>query len=493
MPIVPKAERSVRPRAPVVRTPDVGGTVPGAFGEDVAKAQIELGATGVKAGTTLLQHMARQKYYRDQEIGDSQGNKLNDFVTNSLYSTEEVDIDIPSADGTSVSAKVQKGYLNRQNHAAFGSYEGLKNDLETRKSEDIAALGDNATAINRYMARYNSVYKTSLKSTLAHEATEARSGARNTIYETVAQELTKLPALTDEERKETVAGVDKRFDEGYASGLFTFEQVQNGKDTFRYGVFLTDYKKDDIPPVILEEKLKTNAYGLSVEKLKKATTLYNTEKTRIKNEREEELDQMAFDNTLNEQTIDLYVIEGRIKPKSGTTRKAALIAEEAKNPDPFAYNSIVERAESVETMGERWYWHTRTQKEKEERFREASTLRNDVLRMRTEGKLTKDESSEILKKMGNAIEDFAPYKEGIVEIKQFANRNYGPAERDKVKKLLYQDFMQKIDNKVDPVKAVKDVKRNLYPGYKFEDLELTAKETGFTVNQVYKILLNKKK
>lgn len=486
MPIVPKAKRRIQPQAPVVRTPDVGGTVPGAFGEQVAEAQVGLGAAGVKLGSQLLKHMARRKYYRDQEIGDDKGNKLNDFVTNSLYSTEEVDIDIPSADGTSTSAKVQKGYLNRQNHAAFGSYQSLKGDLEARKLEDITALGNNPTAVNRYLARYDSVYKTSLRSTLAHEAVEARNGARNTIYETVTQELVKLPTTNDEERKEIVAGVDKRFDEGYAAGLLTFDEISKGKDSFRYGVFLTDFKAD--MPLVTKKKLDSNEYGLSTGSLKKARTLYNNEITRIQNEHEEELDQLDFTDSLDEKTVDLYVNNGWIEPKSGNTRKAALIAEEAKNPDLFAYNSMMERAASVEKIGDRWYWHTRTQKEKEERFKEAALLRRDVLRMRTEGKLTKDESREILKETGNALEDFAPYKMGILQLKGFADRNYTPEEKDTVKKELYQNFMSKVRNKVDPVLAIAQAKDEFIKGKRPEVAQYVVSETYNTPYGAIKIV-----
>ena len=188
---------------------------------------------------------------------------------------------------------------------------------------------------------------------MKHEATEQRNGSRNTVWETAARKLKQLPLLDEEGVKATVADVDKRFDEGYAAGLFSFEEVKQGKDSFRYGVFLTDF--NIATPEITKKKLDAKEYGMSAESHKKATTLYNTEITRIQNESEEELDTMDYNNTLTDKTIERYVAEGRIDSKSGKARKEALISEEAENPDPFAYNSMLERASDVSHMNKKWW------------------------------------------------------------------------------------------------------------------------------------------
>jgi len=473
MPIVPKSERRVQPQAPRVQIPDVGTVVPGAFGEDVAKAQAELGAAGVKAGTTLLQHMARQRYYREEAIGEDAGNKLDDFALRASYSPVDEDIEVPGPDGTTTT--IQAGWLNT---SAYGADKTLQKGTQALKAfyDNTLKTLPSDVSKRKLTERYNSTLKTWSKAWMKHEADQMNVGAQNTVYETVAATLAKIPTLNAEDRKEAMADVDKKFDKGYAQGLFTFEQTQDNKDNFRYGVFLTDYKTD-IPPAILEEKLKTNTYGMSVEKLKDATTLYNKEKTRINNEHEEELDQMEFEGTLNKQTIDRYVIEGRIKSGIGNDRNAALIAEEAKNPDPFAYTSTLERAASVKGIGYSWYWPSRSQKEKEERFREAAKLRSDVLKMRIEGKLTKDESKEIFKEMGNALEDFAPYKDGILQLKGFTDRNYTPEEKDTVKKELYKNFMDKVKNKVDPVLALAQAKDEFIKGKRPEAAQYVVGET----------------
>jgi len=484
MPIVPKAERSVRPRAPVVRTPDVGGTVPGAFGEDVAAAQASLGAAGVKAGTTLLQHMARQKYYREEAIGENAGNKLDDFALRASYSQIDEDIEVPGPDGTTTT--IQGGWLNT---SAYGADKTLQKGTQALKDYYNNTLETLPSDVSKrtFTERYNSTLKTYSKTWMKHEADQMKVGAQNTVYETVAATLAKLPTLDEEGIKEATAYTDKLWDKGYAQGNFTFEQVAKGKDDFRYGVYLTD-RKSDIPPVILEKKLKTNAYGMSVEKLKQATTLYNKEKTRIETENEEELDQMEFEGTLTLETIDRYVIEGRIKPGNGNDRKAALIAEEAKNPDPFAYTSTLERAASVKGIGYSWYWPSRSPKEKEERFREAATLRRDIFRMRREGKLTREQGIKIIAKMGNALEDFAPYKEGILQLKGFADRNYTPEEKDIVKKELYQNFMSKVQNKVDPVLAIAQAKDEFIKDKRPEVAQYVVGETYDTPYGAIKVL-----
>lgn len=244
----------------------------------------------------------------------------------------------------------------------------------------------------------------------------------------------------------------------------------------RNQLFINDLQTS---PKVAKERLASNFYNFDVETMSRAENLYGTEIKKIQNDHEEELDQMDFDNNINEETIDVYVKKGWIEPKSGITRKKALIAEEAKNPDSFAYNSMIERAASVKRIG-KWGWPGRTQKEKEERFREAATLRNDVLRMRIEGKLTKDESREIFKKMGNALEDFAPYKDGILQLKGFADRNYTPEEKDAIKKELYQNFMDKVKNNVDPVLAITQTKDEFIKDKRPEIAQYVVGETYST-------------
>lgn len=237
----------------------------------------------------------------------------------------------------------------------------------------------------------------------------------------------------------------------------------------------------------VESKLKNNTYNLDLEQLKNANSVYNTEKNRIQNEKEEELDQLYFTGDLTDPVVDRYVAEKWVSPAIGSKWKKALKTFEASDPDPFIYNSLLERAAQVSRIGGFW----KNTAEKADMFRAATQLRIDI--MDDVGrKISKKEAETILEKMGKGFDNFAPYKRGIIQLEGFANRNYTLKERDIVKRELYRSFMELVKGGTDPVTAIDQATAILYPGYRLEDLILTSEETGLTIKQVVDIL-NKEK
>ncbi len=233
----------------------------------------------------------------------------------------------------------------------------------------------------------------------------------------------------------------------------------------------------------VESKLANNTYNLTLDQLKNANTLYLSEKNRIQNEKEEALDQLYFTDDLTDAVVDRYVTEKWVSPAIGNKWKKALKTFEASNPDPFAYNSLLERAAQVSRIGGFW----KNTSEKANLFRAATQLRIDIMDQ-VGGKISKAEAQTILEKMGNGFDNFAPYRRGIIQLQGFANENYTPKERDEVKRELYRSFMELVRDGKDPVQAIDLATAVLYPGYNLEDLRLTSEETGLTIKQVVDIL-----
>lgn len=223
----------------------------------------------------------------------------------------------------------------------------------------------------------------------------------------------------------------------------------------------------------VESNLTNNTYGFALDELKNANSIYNTEKRRIWNQNEEELDQLYFDNNLNDTIVDKYVANKLVSPEIGNKWKKALKTLEAANPDPFVFNSMLERAATIRRFGG-WI---KTAKEKEDRFRESTQLRIDI--MNEVGRsLSKKQATEILEKMGNGLDNFEPYRKGILELKGFTERNYTPQEKDLIKQELYRNFMDLVKGGMDPVEAVK----------KAEEEYINARNPEvqkYEINQVY--------
>ena len=94
-------------------------------------------------------------------------------------------------------------------------------------------------------------------------------------------------------------------------------------------------------------------------------------------------------------------------------------------------------------------------------------------------------------KMDNRMKRYKPYEQGILQLKEFANKNYTPEERNRIKIFVYQNFMNLVDNNVDPIKAVEQAKQNLYPEHNFADLIFTSAETGLSIEKVVELLNEK--
>lgn len=273
--------------------------------------------------------------------------------------------------------------------------------------------------------------------------------------------------------------VDTYVKEGFIKAEVAQKLKTETTDMAKYNNFLNEI---DTPGT--EEKLETNAYGMNTKDLNKAKTVYKTARAGLQNGHQEELDQLYYVDKLNEETIDTYVRNKWITPKSGTAYKKSLDKLIADNPDPFIYNSMLERAAQVSKIGGWWF---PSEEQLTKRFNEAAKLRVDI--MNEVGKnLAKAEAGEILKKMGKSFDDFQPYKDGILELESFTNTNSTPQERDEIKQVLYKHFMRLVESGTDPVVAIRKAKADLFPEYKLEDLEFTAKETGITIKQVYDIL-----
>ena len=235
----------------------------------------------------------------------------------------------------------------------------------------------------------------------------------------------------------------------------------------------------------VESKLASNAYNLTLDQLKNANSVYLSEKNRIQNEKEEDLDSLYFTEDLTDAVVDRYVSEKWVSPAIGNKWKKALKALEASKPDDFTYDSLVERAAEVRAIFG-WPWRRSTEARQEE-FKQATLLRIDVLNQIGLG-IDKEDANTILGKMGNSMDDFEPYKKGILELRDFANRNYTAQERDRAKREIFREFMHLVENGTDPIKAINLAKATLYPAYKIEDLQLTSEKTGLTVKQVVDIL-----
>lgn len=239
MPTVPLRNRTTQISAPQVNTPNVGNAIPGAFGEDVARAQVGLGEAGLKVGTTLIEHMNRQRYYREEAIGDDAGNKLDNFAMKASYSKLDEDIEIPGPNGTTTAIK--GGWLNTSGYGADKVYQKGTQALDAYANNTFSSLKSDV-AKRKFIERYNSTKETYSKAWLAHEAKEMKNGDRNNLMETIATKLTQLPMLDEVKKQEMIAGINKNIDEGYAKDLLTFEQVKNEKDNIWDEVFRQDAK-----------------------------------------------------------------------------------------------------------------------------------------------------------------------------------------------------------------------------------------------------------
>jgi len=236
-----------------------------------------------------------------------------------------------------------------------------------------------------------------------------------------------------------------------------------------------------------KEYVSTNPGNMDAKTLDSATKYLERKSLEVENDTTEELDRMHYDGTLTKGIVDSLVKSGSISAKTGESYIEALDKDIAGNPDPFVYNSMLERAAKVSKMGGVW----KTQKELGEMFKEAILLRTDI--MKQVGKsIDKEEAGDILKKLGNRFEKFEPYRKGIIQLEDYANKNYTPKQIDDIKQQLYQRFMWFVEKGTDPIKAIQKAK-DTYEKYKIEDLEFTAKEAGITIEQVVNILEKKGK
>jgi hypothetical protein len=328
-----------------------------------------------------------------------------------------------------------------------GDLTSYNEDLLLLNDDVASGIGDPVLR-SRVMSNLD-LENESLRISLRNQAT------KHTIRKGIAAVEEKVAALTlnfaatgDEA---TLQQIEDEYSDATTKAFYTADDAQKFKATrkkqARRQRFLWELNNNfrDV-----EANLKSNAYGLDIEQLKNAKSLFNTEKHRIWNEKQEQLDQIYFQGDLTDEIVDLYVDNKFISSEMGTVWKKAIRSVEAINPDPFVFNSMLERAARVARIGGVW----KNTKEMEELFKEATLLRMDI--MKEVGRsISKKQGVEILEKMGERYEKFEPYKEGILELKGFVDRNYTPQEKDKIKQELYRNFMDLVKKGVDPVEAIK--------------------------------------
>ena len=349
------------------------------------------------------------------------------------------------------------------------SYKVFTNKDQELKAKGLAALNSISTISNVKAAWMKNL---------------ARNGqaATSIFYDNITSSFTGS--------EDQINAINARANADIKNNISTPEVARNdAKTALRTGwnnLFLTDLNTN---PALANKRLAANFYKMSVVDREKAERVYSLEIDRIHSDNGEILDQQAFDGTLNEATIKNFVTDGRITSKEGTSRIKTLNAVDAKSSDPFIYNSLLERGAEVGSMAG---WGTNAA-DRADAFSEATKLRIDVLDARTKGSLSKEEAGEILGEMGNRFKNFDPYKKGVLQLKEFADVNYTPEEKDIIKREIYATFMGLVRNGTDPVDAVNQAKQNLYPQYNYADLIFTAHETGLTVQKVVELMDKKSK
>jgi len=331
--------------------PDIPMPNESSSGVNVAKAQERAGLQAQQdvtaLGSNVVSHMQKRAYERNVEMGDDEGNKLDDFATDFMLGQGSVKKTIKDDMNNDKEVEIPRAVLGRSGYDAVDIGFQTKKALFDRKQIVLEKLKSNPDATKKFLERYDSIEKAAYKTALTHELAETRNGARNTLMATVSKELSGINAVTniDDLKKR----VDTRFDTAVESGLLTFEQAKIEKDEARDELFRSDVKKYDT--ATMTKRINDNYYGWTDNK-RIDTALSNLNHFTVQQERDiakqkddkedsiikdelngKYLDDKDIVNLMNAGQVDVDWAESKIKSRLSTkdVKTDPAVYEELKN------------------------------------------------------------------------------------------------------------------------------------------------------------------
>lgn len=195
MATIPIAERKVGPQSVRVGTPNVGSSVPGAFGEDVAKAQAELGVAGVKTGATLIENMNRIATHRNKWQNDAKVASLTSaYFSGTLDMLHNDRTRTVNRDGKDYD--IEDGILDRPGYNAVGSTnEFIEKEYKLRQEflNQVADPQYKAALEQKLMTHFLNLKE----AVIIHEASQHRA-ADTEAYKSLNKNLIDSASMSPE-------------------------------------------------------------------------------------------------------------------------------------------------------------------------------------------------------------------------------------------------------------------------------------------------------
>lgn len=206
---IPEYQESVNIQAPKtnplqVKTPEIPNVVPGAFGEDVAKATENLGAVGMKMSNTIMDHVIKQKELDNKILKLSATNKADKSITERFYDPTEEEYGDP--DPISGKKKIRmKGIMmqvGEQNDNGYNESQLITSDVAAK----IAATMPERVG-KEWLAEYAPKAGAFHENALKYQSSQVKLGKAKEVDASI-YELNKSMTLADTPEK-MQAGVDE--------------------------------------------------------------------------------------------------------------------------------------------------------------------------------------------------------------------------------------------------------------------------------------------
>lgn len=359
---VPVIERQVKEEIPTIPTPQISGPVRGAFKEDVAQSLEKLGQVGMQFGTTLLEHMQKQAYFKAEARGKEAANQFALAQSDLLNSTEPKDIQDEKGNiRTTIT-----GLLNRKNFYAHDALFEYKQQMEALANEYAEQFKDDPVALNIFKELVDTSYKTGYQTVNEHEAREWRNGQNNIYVSTAANLINQAEiAQTPELLSGVLGNLIKNNDSMASFDGWDAETAQKHKDDSVLKAIkratlgrlnatgsvdeahnLLDAIKDKLPQPTYDE-IKQDIEKVAVQNAEKIRRIQaeNTRLTKFAIDKaEDDLVVKKINNQLTEADVREALSQGAIRPKFADSLIKALISLNTVDvkTDPATYGDMVD-------------------------------------------------------------------------------------------------------------------------------------------------------
>lgn len=304
--------------------------------------------------------------------------------------------------------------------------------------------------------------------------------------------LDDLSLLANNPTDLTESAIEKRIGKSVTDGIYGevegLKLEQKYKAEARENMFIQDLNND---PATTEKKLLKNAYGFDVDELENAGKIYERELQVIRNNTEEDLIDMSINGTLTED----IVLENRKLGKIDANFAKSTIKDlnTVTVPKVEALESVTQQnilAEKYNALkSKEWGW-------KNASFDERTQFRADVFKAKTKGWIDQKLFEDYLSKSKDKFFSDPVFQNAMSKVFQTSNEYATSEDRGIAKAQMTKDLMRKVGDGMPPADALQSVITERietdFPGYKAEDLILTSRETGLSIQAVYDLLQKKK-